>query len=77
MPDLVGKNIAVATSEAEQLGFKVEAGKAEHDEKMAKGNVLRTDPAAGTEVERGQNPRWCLIASRARSAIAGAQRPWA
>ncbi|ACZ85738.1 Stk1 family PASTA domain-containing Ser/Thr kinase [Streptosporangium roseum] len=51
VPSLVGKNITIAEGEARKLGFLVEVGKAENDEKVPKGNVLRTDPVAGTETE--------------------------
>ncbi|MEV4250524.1 Stk1 family PASTA domain-containing Ser/Thr kinase [Streptosporangium canum] len=51
VPSLVGKNITIAESEARRLGFLVEVGKAENDEKVPKGTVLRTDPVAGTETE--------------------------
>ncbi|SNS13904.1 serine/threonine protein kinase [Streptosporangium subroseum] len=67
--NLVGKNITIATSEAERLGFKVEAGKAENDEKMAKGNVLRTEPAGGVEMT-DENPKLVLIASAGPKRIA-------
>lgn len=61
VPLLVGKNLTVAETEARRLGFIVEIGKQEHDEKMPKGSVLRTEPAAGTETE-GKS-RLVLIAS--------------
>ncbi|MGV9775089.1 Stk1 family PASTA domain-containing Ser/Thr kinase [Streptosporangium sp. NPDC003464] len=51
VPTLAGKNIKIAESEARRLGFVVEIGKAENDEKVPKGSVLRTDPVAGTETE--------------------------
>ncbi|MER5625361.1 Stk1 family PASTA domain-containing Ser/Thr kinase [Streptosporangium sp. NPDC002544] len=65
---LVGKNITVATSEARQRGFTVEEGEAEHDEKVPKGNVLRTDPVAGTEAEPGS--KLILIASAGPKRVA-------
>ncbi|MFI6450784.1 Stk1 family PASTA domain-containing Ser/Thr kinase [Streptosporangium amethystogenes] len=65
---LVGKNITVATSEARQRGFTVEEGEAEHDEKVPKGSVLRTDPAAGTEAEPGS--KLILIASAGPKRVA-------
>ncbi|MFF5204699.1 Stk1 family PASTA domain-containing Ser/Thr kinase [Streptosporangium sp. NPDC000396] len=61
VPDLVGKNITIAESEAKQGGFTVEIGPPQNDEKVPKGNVLRTDPAAGTETEPGK--KLVLIAS--------------
>ncbi|MEV4377656.1 Stk1 family PASTA domain-containing Ser/Thr kinase [Streptosporangium sp. NPDC049644] len=65
---LVGKNITVATSEARQRGFTVEEGEAEHDEKVPKGSVLRTDPVAGTEAEPGS--KLILIASAGPKRVA-------
>ncbi|GAA4230906.1 serine/threonine-protein kinase [Streptosporangium album] len=51
VPKLVGKNVTIAEGEARQAGFAVEIGKAENSEDVPKGNVIRTDPEAGTEVE--------------------------
>ncbi|MEV7010996.1 Stk1 family PASTA domain-containing Ser/Thr kinase [Streptosporangium sp. NPDC051022] len=51
VPSLVGKNVNAAETEARQSGLVVEIGKPENDEKVPKGNVIRTDPVAGTEVE--------------------------
>ncbi|MCG5212337.1 Stk1 family PASTA domain-containing Ser/Thr kinase [Streptosporangium sp. KLBMP 9127] len=51
VPDLVGKNILVAKSEAEGRGFVVVIGDGVNDGKVAKDNVVRMDPASGTEVE--------------------------
>ncbi|MFC3981271.1 Stk1 family PASTA domain-containing Ser/Thr kinase [Streptosporangium jomthongense] len=52
VPVLTGKNVNVAQSEARALGFLVEIGKPENDEKVQKGNVIRTDPIAGTTVDK-------------------------
>ncbi|WP_326638201.1 Stk1 family PASTA domain-containing Ser/Thr kinase [Streptosporangium sp. NBC_01755] len=65
---LVGKNITVATSEARQRGFTVEEGEPKHDEKVPKGNVLSTDPVAGTEAEPGS--KLTLIASAGPKRVA-------
>jgi serine/threonine-protein kinase len=62
VPKLVGKNVTIAMNEARQLGFTVESGKEENDEKMPKGSVLRTEPTAGVEVN-DENPKLVLIAS--------------
>ncbi|WP_406317033.1 Stk1 family PASTA domain-containing Ser/Thr kinase [Streptosporangium sp. NBC_01639] len=51
VPKLVGKNVTIAEGEAKQIGFVVEIGKAENSEDVPKGNVIRTDPVAGAEVE--------------------------
>ncbi|SDR09272.1 Stk1 family PASTA domain-containing Ser/Thr kinase [Thermostaphylospora chromogena] len=51
--DLVGKNVSAARSEAESRGFRVRLGKGVHDDKIPKDSVVRTEPAAGTEVETG------------------------
>nr|WP_221473278.1 Stk1 family PASTA domain-containing Ser/Thr kinase [Planomonospora venezuelensis] len=61
VPELLGKNIAIAESQARQAGFTVKIGEPEHDEKVTKGNVLRIDPVAGAEVEPGS--QLVLIAS--------------
>ncbi|GAA3411828.1 Stk1 family PASTA domain-containing Ser/Thr kinase [Streptosporangium vulgare] len=65
---LVGKNVTAATSEARRSGFTVETGKAEHDEKVPKGIVLRTEPGAGTEAE--PQSRLVLIASAGPKRVA-------
>ncbi|MBB2912780.1 serine/threonine-protein kinase [Streptosporangium becharense] len=68
VPYLIGQNITLAVAEAKQRGFVVEEGKAEHDEKVPKGNVLRTEPASGTEAEPGA--KLILIASAGPKRIA-------
>ncbi|MET8384861.1 Stk1 family PASTA domain-containing Ser/Thr kinase [Streptosporangium canum] len=68
VPSLVGKNITIAESEARRLGFLVEVGKAENDEKVPKGTVLRTDPVAGTETEG--KTKLVLIASAGPKRVA-------
>ncbi|MFD1937873.1 Stk1 family PASTA domain-containing Ser/Thr kinase [Nonomuraea mangrovi] len=54
VPDLVGRSIAVAKSEAAKNGFVVKVAQGQYDEKMEEGKVLSTDPASKTEVEIGQ-----------------------
>ncbi|WP_433255400.1 Stk1 family PASTA domain-containing Ser/Thr kinase [Streptosporangium sp. CA-135522] len=68
VPELVGKNVTIAENEARQRGFVVEIGKAENDEKMPKGSVLRTDPVAGTE--REGKSKLVLIASAGPKRVA-------
>lgn len=53
VPDLVGKNLALAKSSAAAAGFKVQESDGVNSEKMAAGLVLSTEPAATTEVEKG------------------------
>ncbi|HEY9523083.1 MAG TPA: PASTA domain-containing protein, partial [Thermopolyspora sp.] len=53
VPNLLGKNIGAATTEAEKLGFKVTVAKAENSDKVGEDKVLRTDPAYGSEVIKG------------------------
>lgn len=53
VPDLVGQNIVLAKQAALNAGFEVKVGPAEFDEKVAKDNVLGTQPGPGTEVEKG------------------------
>ncbi|WP_031162756.1 Stk1 family PASTA domain-containing Ser/Thr kinase [Streptosporangium roseum] len=68
VPSLVGKNVTIAEGEARRLGFLVEVGKAENDEKVPKGTVLRTDPVAGTETEG--KTKLVLIASAGPKRVA-------
>lgn len=51
--DLIGKNVSAARSAAESRGFRVRLGEGVHDDKIPKDGVVRTEPAAGTEVEVG------------------------
>ncbi len=53
VPDLVGKDLAVAQKAATTSGFKVKTAPGENDEKIAEGLVLRTDPGRNVELERG------------------------
>ncbi|MFI7634759.1 Stk1 family PASTA domain-containing Ser/Thr kinase [Nonomuraea sp. NPDC049400] len=53
VPELVGKNLELARKTAVAAGLKVQEAKGENDEKTAEGLVLRTDPVAGAEVEKG------------------------
>jgi serine/threonine protein kinase/beta-lactam-binding protein with PASTA domain len=53
VPNLVGKDLAVAEKLAAGSGFKVKTAAGQYDEKIAEGLVLRTDPAWNVEVERG------------------------
>ncbi|TDC01899.1 Stk1 family PASTA domain-containing Ser/Thr kinase [Nonomuraea longispora] len=53
VPDLVGKDMAIAEKDAAALGLVVRKGDGRHDEKVAAGLVLRTDPAAKSELEDG------------------------
>ncbi|MFD2353487.1 PASTA domain-containing protein [Nonomuraea ferruginea] len=53
VPDLVGKNLAVAERSARAQGFQVARVEGRHDEKVAEGSVLAMEPVHGTEVEVG------------------------
>ncbi|TXK41952.1 Stk1 family PASTA domain-containing Ser/Thr kinase [Nonomuraea sp. C10] len=53
VPDLVGKNLAVAERSARAQGFQVARVEGRHDEKVAEGSVLAMEPVHGTEVEAG------------------------
>ncbi|GAA2879876.1 Stk1 family PASTA domain-containing Ser/Thr kinase [Streptosporangium fragile] len=68
VPYLIGQNATLAATEAKQRGFVVEEGKAENDEKVPKGNVLRTEPTSGTEVEPGT--KLIIIASAGPKRVA-------
>ncbi|GII90241.1 Stk1 family PASTA domain-containing Ser/Thr kinase [Sinosporangium siamense] len=53
VPELMGKTLTVAKGEAAKVGLTVEVLQSEHDNKITEGKVLRTDPAAGAEVDAG------------------------
>ncbi|MEO3789916.1 Stk1 family PASTA domain-containing Ser/Thr kinase [Nonomuraea sp. B10E15] len=53
VPDLVGKDMAIAEKNAAALGLVVRKADGRHDEKVAAGLVLRTDPVAKTELDNG------------------------
>jgi serine/threonine-protein kinase len=53
VPELVNKNLTVAKSEAEGRGFVVVIADGLNDRKVVKDNVLKMDPAPGTEVASG------------------------
>ncbi|NUP65374.1 MAG: Stk1 family PASTA domain-containing Ser/Thr kinase [Nonomuraea sp.] len=53
VPNLVGQDMLVAERSATGKGFKINPAPGEYDEKTAEGLVLRTDPAAGGELESG------------------------
>ncbi|MEO3804149.1 Stk1 family PASTA domain-containing Ser/Thr kinase [Nonomuraea sp. B1E8] len=53
VPDLVGKDMAIAEKNAAALGLVVRKADGRHDEKVAAGLVLRTDPVAETELDNG------------------------
>ncbi|MEO3884985.1 Stk1 family PASTA domain-containing Ser/Thr kinase [Nonomuraea sp. B5E05] len=53
VPDLVGKDMAIAEKNATALGLVVRKADGMHDEKVAAGLVLRTDPVAKTELDNG------------------------
>ncbi|TDD19495.1 Stk1 family PASTA domain-containing Ser/Thr kinase [Nonomuraea diastatica] len=53
VPDLVGKDMAIAEKNAAALGLVVRKADGRHDEKVAAGLVLRTEPAAETELDNG------------------------
>ncbi|MGI5270718.1 Stk1 family PASTA domain-containing Ser/Thr kinase [Nonomuraea sp. CA-218870] len=53
VPNLVGKNLAVAEQSAKAQGFKIVKVEGRHDEKVTEGSVLAMDPAHGTQVEAG------------------------
>ncbi|MEU4543442.1 Stk1 family PASTA domain-containing Ser/Thr kinase [Nonomuraea dietziae] len=53
VPELVGKNVASAKSEATKNGLVVKVAEGQYDEKVGQGKVLSTDPAGRSEVEAG------------------------
>ncbi|MCF6475456.1 Stk1 family PASTA domain-containing Ser/Thr kinase [Nonomuraea sp. MG754425] len=53
VPDLVGKNLAVAEKSLAGAGLVAHKADGRYDEKMAEGLVLSTDPAAAAELEKG------------------------
>jgi serine/threonine protein kinase/beta-lactam-binding protein with PASTA domain len=53
VPRLTGMTAAAATSDLRGLGFDTAIGKAQLDNKIAKGEVIRSEPAAGTKLTKG------------------------
>ncbi|MEV4798810.1 Stk1 family PASTA domain-containing Ser/Thr kinase [Nonomuraea sp. NPDC049421] len=53
VPDLVGKDLALAEKDLVGAGLKVRKGESQYDEKMAEGLVLSSDPVADTELDKG------------------------
>ncbi|TMR97001.1 Stk1 family PASTA domain-containing Ser/Thr kinase [Nonomuraea basaltis] len=53
VPDLVGTDMALAENKATRLGFTIKKAAGKHDEKVAEGLVLSTDPVAKSEVDDG------------------------
>ncbi|MFC4007656.1 Stk1 family PASTA domain-containing Ser/Thr kinase [Nonomuraea purpurea] len=53
VPDLIGKNLALAEQNADGLGLMVKKVEGQYDEDVAEGLVLSTDPVAKAEVEKG------------------------
>ncbi|GAA3468028.1 Stk1 family PASTA domain-containing Ser/Thr kinase [Nonomuraea roseola] len=53
VPELVGKNVASAKSEAAKIGLVVKVTEGQYDEKVGQGKVLSTDPVGRSEVEAG------------------------
>jgi serine/threonine-protein kinase len=54
IPDLEGESYADAVAELEAVGLEVEA-EGEQDDDREPGEVIRTEPGAGTEVEEGDS----------------------
>ena len=53
IPDVAGKTVEEATKEITDAGFVVKEAKETYDEKVESGKVIRTDPAANAEAEKG------------------------
>ncbi|MEV4178847.1 Stk1 family PASTA domain-containing Ser/Thr kinase [Nonomuraea sp. NPDC049709] len=53
VPNLVGKNLAVAQKNLTALGLKMREADGQYDEKLAEGLILRSDPAADSQLEKG------------------------
>ncbi|MFB4274873.1 Stk1 family PASTA domain-containing Ser/Thr kinase [Nonomuraea sp. MTCD27] len=53
VPNLVGKNLAVAQKNLAALGLKMREADGHYDEKLAEGLILRSDPAAESQLEKG------------------------
>ncbi|MEV4566459.1 Stk1 family PASTA domain-containing Ser/Thr kinase [Nonomuraea sp. NPDC049419] len=53
VPDLVGKDLALAEKDLAGAGLKVRKGESQYDEKMGEGLVLSSDPVADTELDKG------------------------
>lgn len=53
IPNVAGSTVEAATTALEQAGFKVAGIKEINDDNYASGQVVRTDPAIGSNVEKG------------------------
>ncbi|WP_159582930.1 Stk1 family PASTA domain-containing Ser/Thr kinase [Streptococcus halichoeri] len=53
VPNVTGSSVAVAREELENLGFKIGKVKEIESNRVAEGNVVKTDPAAGTSKRQG------------------------
>jgi beta-lactam-binding protein with PASTA domain len=53
VPQVRAEAASTAQAELQNLGFAVKVGPGQHNNQVAKGGVIRTDPAIGTSVKRG------------------------
>jgi eukaryotic-like serine/threonine-protein kinase len=53
VPQVSGMAAATARTELQNLGFTVRLGPSQHNNNVAKGDVIKTDPAIGSSAKRG------------------------
>jgi beta-lactam-binding protein with PASTA domain len=53
VPDVTGIELAGAKGELGQIGLQIKEGKGQYSDTVPEGAVISTDPAAGTELKRG------------------------
>jgi serine/threonine-protein kinase len=53
VPQVRAETASTARAELQNLGFTVKLGPGQHNNQVAKGGVIRTDPAIGTSAKRG------------------------
>ncbi|MDG3133045.1 Stk1 family PASTA domain-containing Ser/Thr kinase [Streptococcus suis] len=67
VPNVIGKNQDAATQLLQAAGFSVGSVTQEFDSSVAAGLVIRTDPATGTEIEKGSTI--ALVISKGKELI--------
>src|SRR5699024_3781317 len=53
VPNVVNKSVADAEKELQDAGLEVTKGEAQYSDTVSEGNVISSDPVAGTEVDEG------------------------
>ena len=69
VPDLSNMTANDARAALQNVGLKYEAGTAEHSETVAENHVLRQNPAAGQQVDKGTTVTYILSAGEEQIAV--------